>query len=64
LEQNINNGNVNQTFHPKNYILGLGLEFSFFVIFSDCWQKLAISEKMTRHENFQNRPNMTFYGLK
>ncbi len=27
-------------------------------------RKLAISEKITKNENFQHRPNMTFYGLK
>jgi hypothetical protein len=32
-------------------------------IFFDFKQKLAISEKITKDENFQNRPNMTYYGL-
>jgi len=48
--------------HKKSYLVYL--KIFIFVIFSDFQQKFAKSEKITKNKNFQNRPNMTFYGLK
>jgi hypothetical protein len=45
--------------HKKSYLVSLKI-----LIFFNFKQKLAISEKITKKENFQNRPNMTFYGIK
>ena len=44
--------------HKESYLVSFE-NFHFFRL-----AKMAISEKITKKESFQNRPNMTIYGLK
>ena len=44
--------------HKMSYLIN----FENFHFFFDFQQKLSISEKITKNQNFQNWPNMIFYG--
>jgi hypothetical protein len=52
----------------RSGLLGLPRTFAIFCFIRlDLQRFLAKNgqrEKITKNENFQNRPNMTFYGLK
>ena len=45
--------------HKKSYLVSFE-NFHLFQFFA----KIEKDEKIAKNENFHNRPNMTFYGLK
>jgi len=45
-------------YHKKSYLVSFE-NFYFFQFLA----KIGLKIKITKNENFQNRPNMTFYGL-